>query len=50
MNDLYLYLLRLKPAFLPTWLFVSVAGLCLIAAACGLVIGLWFMSTQVDFL
>ena len=50
MNDLVAHLLRYKPVFLPAWLFVSMAGLCSIAVVCGLGFGLWFMSTQVEFL
>lgn len=50
MNDLLANLLRYKPGFLPAWLFVSMAGMSLIAVVCGVLFGLWFMSTQVDFL
>ena len=50
MSDLLGQLLRYKPGFLPAWIFLSIAGLCSIALICGLLFGLWFMSTQVDFL
>ncbi|GEM_PF-4110234 len=43
-------LLSFKPEGFPKWIFVWILGLCLSMLSCAGLIGLWFVSTQIQFM
>lgn len=50
MNALWQQLMRYKPSFLPAWLYGMLLLLLLLAASVVAVMGLWFVSTQIEFM
>ncbi len=50
MNALLLQLLKLKPEFLPRWLFVLLLTAGVLIVACVAAVGVWVVFTQVEFL
>ncbi|MBK9160985.1 MAG: hypothetical protein IPM27_05405 [Nitrosomonadales bacterium] len=50
MSDFLAWALGFKPAFLPKWIFLLLLAAFLLVAFCVLLVGLWFMSTQIDML
>jgi hypothetical protein len=50
MNALLRQLLRFKPDFLPGWLYVFLLILLSTALLCVFAVGMWFVSTQIDFM
>lgn len=50
MNALLLQLLKVKPDFLPRWLFWLLLAVCLLVALCVAALGVCVVFTQVEFL
>ena len=50
MRGLLCQLLRFKPDFLPVWLYLLLVFLLVLFMAAAMAFGVWFVSTQIEFM